>query len=477
MSKRLIIEKSGNATLVLSNGELQWDYVTNRLRVHDGYTAGGRSSIQMYSSGFSYVFPTPISTSPSISWDGASVTETIIRNTSQIATDYFGTEVGIQPVAEPNYLVVGAPGLDSYGSAVVFYYSGGSWTQQAKLQQSDTGTGDLSGHDVDIDASGTYVISGNPYDETETSGFNFSNLNYGAAYIFLRTGTSWSQQQKLVPSDRGAGDFFGVSVALNYDATYAICGATSWDNQSADAEGAAYVFIRSGTSWTQQARLQASDAQDADAFGQSVDLNGDGMYAIVGAQLEDGVGSNSGKAYVYLRTGTSWAQQAILTASDSAASDFFGTSVSLSTDGDYALVSAKGKNSNTGAAYVYLRTGSSWAQQAILTADDGESGDLFAYKGAISGDGKIAVLAARDEDGGDGNPATSAGCAYIFERDGVTWTQTKKLTASDTQASDNAGYGVDITTTGKYVIVGARNEDGGSGDPASNGGAAYIYEV
>ena len=236
MSKRLVVEKSGNAALVLSNGELQWDYVTNRLRVHDGTTAGGQSSIQMYSSGFSYVFPTPVSSTPTITWSGATVTETIIRNTSQIANDNFGTEVAIQPAAEPEYLVAGAPGLDTYGAAVVFYYSGGTWTQQAKLQQSDTGSGDLSGHDVDIDASGTYVISGHPYDETETSGFNFSNLNYGAAYIFVRDGASWSQQQKLTPSDRGAGDFFGVSVALNHDATYAIGGATSWDNQSADAE-------------------------------------------------------------------------------------------------------------------------------------------------------------------------------------------------------------------------------------------------
>lgn len=415
MSKRLVVKKSGNATLVLSNGELQWDYVTNRLRVHDGYTAGGRSSIQMYSSGFSYVFPTPVSSTPEIKWDGA-VTETILQADSLESNAYFGSWAAMS--GDGDYVAIGAYGQGSYGNAYIFNYSGSSWSQQAKLQQSDTGTGDAFGKRLDISKDALYVIVGNSEDETETSGFNYTNLDYGAAYIFLRTGTSWAQQAKIT----------------------------------------------------------ASDAQAADQFGWSSAISGDGLYAIVGAIGEDTGGSNSGAAYIYLRTGTSWAQQAKIQAGGSGAN--FGYSVDISGDGQYAVIGATQAESTAGAAYVYLRTGTSWALQSTLTASDGVSSDQLGLAVAISHDGNFVTVTTRLEDGGTGDPLSNAGAAYVFERDDTTWTEVKKITASDAQANDQFGaYGVSMNEDGSKMVTGAWQEDGGSGDPNSAAGAAYIYEV
>ena len=473
MSKRLVVKKSGNATLVLSNGELQWDYVTNRLRVHDGYTAGGRSSIQMYSSGFSYVFPTPVSSTPEIKWDGA-VTETILQADSLESNAYFGSWAAMS--GDGDYVAIGAYGQGSYGNAYIFNYSGSSWSQQAKLQQSDTGTGDAFGKRLDISKDALYVIVGNSEDETETSGFNYTNLDYGAAYIFLRTGTSWAQQAKLTPSDRAQQDKFGSSVSISDDGTYALAGAYKKYVGSDTYVGAAYIFLRTGTSWAQQAKITASDAQAADQFGWSSAISGDGLYAIVGAIGEDTGGSNSGAAYIYLRTGTSWAQQAKIQAGGSGAN--FGYSVDISGDGQYAVIGATQAESTAGAAYVYLRTGTSWALQSTLTASDGVSSDQLGLAVAISHDGNFVTVTTRLEDGGTGDPLSNAGAAYVFERDDTTWTEVKKITASDAQANDQFGaYGVSMNEDGSKMVTGAWQEDGGSGDPNSAAGAAYIYEV
>ena len=180
-----------------------------------------------------------------------------------------------------------------------------TWTQAAKAIASDGAANDEFGWFVDID--GDYAIVGAHHDDD-------SGNTSGTAFIFKRNGTTWTQQQKLTASDGAAGDKFGQSVSIDGD--FAIVGAL-WNSEKATYAGAAYIFVRSGTTWTQQAKLLASDGAYDDRFGYSVAIDGD--YAVVGSTLDDDKGTSSGSAYIFVRSGTSWSQQAKLTANDGAA--------------------------------------------------------------------------------------------------------------------------------------------------------------
>ena len=225
------------------------------------------------------------------------------------------------------------------------------------------------------------------------------NVDQGAAYVFVREGASWSQQQKLVASDGAADDRFGVSVAL--DGETALVGVHLADvNGLADA-GKMYIFERGPIPWPQSAQSIASDGAAGDYFGYSVAL--DGETALVGADGADvGGNDNQGAAYVFVRNGPIWVQQQKLVASDGAAGDLFGSSVAL--NGETALVGASntGVNGNTGqgAAYLFVREGASWSQQQKLVASDGTADDGFGRSVAL--DGETALVGAFWADvGGD----------------------------------------------------------------------------
>ena len=182
-----------------------------------------------------------------------------------------------------------------------------------------------------------------------------------------------NQVAKLTASDKQNGDNLGYSVAI--DGNTAIVGAYSEDTGGSDA-GAAYIFTRTGSTWSQQAKLQAGDKQGSDYFGRAVGI--DGNTAIVGAYGEDTGGSNAGAAYIFTRTGSTWSQQAKIQAGDKAGSDLFGYAVGI--DGNTAIVGAYGENtggSAAGAAYIFTRTGSTWSQQAKIQAGDKAQNDYF----------------------------------------------------------------------------------------------------
>lgn len=286
-----------------------------------------------------------------------------------------------------------------------------------------------------------------------------------SAYIFVRSANGWTEQAKLTASDGSGGDNFGVSVAIS--GNYALVGA-SYDAIGANPQqGSAYVFVRSGTTWTQQAKLTAGDGTANDNFGSSVAISGD--YAIVGAPNDDnGAVGNQGSAYALRRSGSTWITELPkLTASDGAADDLFGCSVAVS--GSYALVGAK---QNTigffqqGAAYVFLRVGGTWSQQARLTASDFGGGDLFGSSVAISGDYAL-VGAPFNTIGGN----TNQGAAYVYMRTGVTWSDQIELVASDGAAYDYFGYSVAIS--GDYAVVGGYSDDVGIN---INQGSAYLFK-
>ena len=259
-----------------------------------------------------------------------------------------------------------------------------------------------------------------------------------------------AQEAKLTASDAAAGDLFGFSVAISGET--AVVGALSDDTAAGTDAGSAYVFVRSGISWSQQAKLTASDAAAGDDFGESVAISGNTI--VVGADLDDDAGNFSGSAYVFVRSGTSWSQQAKLTAGDAAAGDQFGFYVGIS--GETVVVGCLGDDSGgteAGAAYVFVRSGTSWSQQQKLTASDAAAGDLFGFSVTIGGD--TVVVGAPLDDTGAGS---DAGSAYVFVRSGTSWSQQAKLTASDAAAGDQFGRNA-VGISSDTVVVGAPFDD------------------
>jgi nucleoside-specific outer membrane channel protein Tsx len=327
------------------------------------------------------------------------------------------------------------------------------WTQQAELTASDGQAQDGFGGSVAV--SGSTIVVGalsHPYSP--------GNQGPGAAYVFVQSGGTWSQQAELTASDGVAGDEFGSSVAV--DGSTIVVGAplhAVGSNQS-PGQGAAYVFVQSGGTWSQQAELTASDGASWDFFGNSVGVSGSTL--VVGAVYHKASGVNEpglGAAYVFVENGGTWSQQAELTPSDGFDNDQFGISVGVS--GSTAVVGAPrhtvGMNVNQGVAYVFAGSGGTWSQQAELTASDGHAQDGFG--GAVAISGNTAVV---------GAPAP--GAAYVFGNTGTTWSEQAKLTSSD--SPQNNSFGNSVTVSGSTVVVGASNQTVGSN---VDQGAAYVF--
>ena len=349
-------------------------------------------------------------------------------------------------------------GVALTGSAYVFLRSGASWVEEAKLTADNSEFQDLFGHSVAID--GDTVLVGARNDD------HSGVVDAGSVYVFVRDGSGWSQEAKLTASDAAEGDAFGISVNVSGDT--AIVGALYGDHAAGSDSGAAYVFERSGSSWSQTAKLTASDAAALDAFGWSVELSGDS--ALVAARYDDHAGeADAGSAYVFVRDGSNWTQQAKLTATGVAAGDEFGHFVALS--GDTALVGAPARDHlggvDAGAAFVFVRTGTSWSQDAVLTAGDAAAGDAFGHNVALSGD--VAAIGAAQDDHAGGD---AAGSAYVFVRDGAGWSEAAQHTASD--ASDAEVYGSAVDLTDGRVLVGAPHDNLAE---AIHAGSVYVYVV
>jgi len=369
------------------------------------------------------------------------------------AHDQFGSSVSLSG----DTALIGMPedndNGDFSGSAYVFTRSGGVWTQVAKLLASDGAAFDEFGDSVFL--SGDTALIGARFD---TDNGDFS----GSAYVFTRSGGVWTQQAKLLASDGATGDHFGISVSLSGDT--ALIGAYL-DGDNGPESGSAYVFTRSGGVWTQQAKLLPDDGAAGDHFGWSVSLNGDA--ALIGARLDDGDnGTDSGSAYVFIRSGGVWTQQPKLLASDGATNDRFGSAVSLS--GDTALIGMPEDNDNgpeSGSAYVFTRSGGVWTQQAKLLASDGAAFDEFGDSVFLIGD--TALIGAY----GDADNGTNTGSAYVFTRSGGVWTQQAKLLASDGAAYDY--FSDSVSLSGDTALIGAFQDD----DNGRQSGSAYVFDI
>eukprot|EP00002_Diphylleia_rotans_P015141 TRINITY_DN2932_c0_g1_i6.p1 TRINITY_DN2932_c0_g1~~TRINITY_DN2932_c0_g1_i6.p1 ORF type:complete len:427 (-),score=41.10 TRINITY_DN2932_c0_g1_i6:408-1688(-) len=331
-----------------------------------------------------------------------------------------------------------------------------SWTQQAILTASNKAADDQFGMCVAITDNYALVSAHGAAAGTLTDA--------GLAYIFSRNGDSWAEQQILSSSNRAASDLFGRSVSLTDN--YALVGAHYANPGSVSDAGSAYVFVRNQTIWIEQAILTASNKASSDNFGYAVSLTDN--YALAGAfQADAGTLSNAGSAYVYARSGTSWNQISILTASNKAAADNFGFSVAL-TD-TYVLVGSYCADVDllldSGAAYIYLRSGNTYSEESILTASNKATGDKFGHAVALSS--TYAVVGAPFADIGT---FIEPGIVYVFTKNGVVWTESTFLTAST--KFQNARLGFSVGASDVYVLAGAYQADPGS---VGDAGAAYVY--
>jgi hypothetical protein len=360
-----------------------------------------------------------------------------------------------------------------------------NWDEAVKAVASDRAAFDLFGYSVSI--SGDYAIVGAKQEDHNATGGQFLD-NAGAAYILKNDSGKWTVVQKLVAPDRAEDDEFGASVAICGD--YAIVGAprktvkVGFDMQA--YAGAAYIFRNTSGTWKTLGKLLAEEPKFGDEFGYSVAISEN--YAIVGAPNDDvstngGVPqSNQGSAQIYKRDSINWSFDQTITGGFGGNGNRFGWSVGIS--GDYAIVgeplngtTAPVNYGKAGAAYIFFRGSlGTWKQSQFLNASDKAAGDEFGNSVAISGDYAIVGAMLEDHNASGGSNLSKAGSAYIFKRNGSTWTQAKKIVASDREAGDM--FGVSVSISGDYAIVGAYNEDQDKtgGNTLSNAGSAYIFK-
>ena len=345
-------------------------------------------------------------------------------------------------------LVGGSADNSGMGAAWIYIRSGTAWTQQGNKL---VGTG-ASGN-----AKQGYSVSLSADGNTAIVGGYGDNSSQGAAWVYTRSGGVWTQQDKLVGTGNSGAAWQGFSVSLSADGNTAIVGGQG----DSGSLGAAWIYIRSGTAWTQQGnKLVGTGASGTASQGYSVSLSADGNTAIVG-----GIGDNSqqGAAWVYTRSGGVWTQQGSkLVGTGNVGNAMQGISVALSADGNTALVGGYSDNIYQGAAWVYTRTGGVWTQQNKLVGTGNSGAAMQGYSVALSADGNTALV------GGDFDNSQQ-GAAWRYTRSGSVWTQQgSKLVGTGATGSAQQGRSVSLSANGNTAIVGGLIDN-------SNQGAVWVF--
>ena len=461
------------------------------------------------------------------------------------------TGVALALSLDGNTLVVAAPHEDSAargvngnpaddsafdaGAVYVFQRAGMGWNQQAYLKASNAQAGDRFGFAVALSGDGETLAVGANFEDSGAAGISGSQADEsangaGAVYVFVRRGGAWSQQGYVKPSNTAEGDRFGYSLALNADGSTLAVGAIGEDSlatgmngnaadNSGEQAGAAYVFTRSDTVWTQQAYLKASNTQAGDLFGFCVALSGDGHTLGVCAYDEDssaqGVGGDqadnrsngSGAAYVMVRDGATWRQQAYIKASNTTIQGAFGAAIALSADGNTMAITAVDEDGlspgvgavpwqadrpavertrvaedSAGAVYVYGRTAGQWVFDTYIKSSNIRANDTFGTRLALSADGSVLAAGAPQQPGGGrgANPPASdasapeSGAVYVFVRDGGRWRQDAYVKAPDAAEYDLFGSAVALSGNGRLLAASAMGADGRD-DATRDAGAVYVF--
>lgn len=389
------------------------------------------------------------------------------QGSSAAASDFLGrSESGDSAVdlnSDATYCVVGCflDGAGNAGAAYIFARSGTTWTEQQRITASDAASDDRFGNAVAINAAGDTVAIGAHVDD------NSNGTNAGSVYIFTRSGSTWTEQQRVQLSGGGASDLLGYSVDLSDDGDTLVVGAPGLPGSVA---GQACVFTRSGGTWTQQQVLTASDATVGDVFGWQVAISGDGDTAAVGAINDDNSnGTHAGSVYIFTRSGGTWTQQQRVQSNVSGTDQAFGQAVSLKGGTGNTLAVGGPAVDGKGAVYIFTRSGSTWTQHTKITDAAGLAGDSFGAAVSLSSAGDLCIISSPNWD----TPGSAAGKVLVYRLSGGSWSQEASLQGANTAAGDQLGYGVACAGDGTRFAASAPSDD----TPASNAGSLLIFKA
>jgi len=456
---------------------------------------------------------------------------TYVKASNTEAFDRFGAAVAVSG----DTLAVGAPyedsvnggvntdGLDNdatdSGAVYVYVKENGTWRREAFIKAAYPDSFDEFGYSVAL--SGDTLVVGAPGDDGSIGGIDGDETaggadSSGAVYVFTRAAGVWTQGAYLKAASPLSVEFLGTSVAIEGDTL--VAGApghrvTLADDELVTEAGMVTVFVRNEVFWAEQAELLSSRPSTNSDFGMDLGLSGDTLVVGAFRESSDASGVNapetgmgatsSGAAYVFVRSGTSWSQQAFLKASDAAAGDYFGLSVAIA--GERLVVGApwrsqRGADPGTGieqcgAAYVFARDGASWFEQTTLTAANAAADHHFG--GRVAMDGELIAVGAADETGSGSGPsadpgrtgAYSSGAVYLFKPDVFTpdkrgfWYEAEYIKAPNSDPNDD--FGISVALADGKLAVGASGESSSAtgvngdelDDSATASGAAYVFEL
>lgn len=430
------------------------------------------------------------------------------------------------------------------GAVYVFRFDGEDWAQQAYIKASNAEKSDVFGGSMSLSEDGNKLAVGAYAEDSNATGINGdqtdnSMTSSGAVYIFEFDGIDWVQQAYIKASNTEGGDKFGFSLSLSGDGSTLVVGAKYEDsiatgingdesNNDGKYNGAAYLFRYADSQWTQQAYIKASETDESDYFSDVLSLSSDGNTLAVGARYEDssatGVNgdesndseSASGAVYLFRYDNSEWSQEAYLKSSTAEAGDYFGNSVTLSSDASTLAIGAYSEDSSamgingdesdndasaSGAVYVFRFSDNGWTQQAYIKASNTGVDDNFGRSTALSSNGNVLVVGANGEasylatgingDESD-NSLSNSGAVYKYIYDGIQWTQKAYIKTSDSthadpddsySSGDGFGNSVSLSGDGETLVVGAKGEDSGAtgvdgnqqDETATSSGAVYVY--
>lgn len=352
----------------------------------------------------------------------------------------FGDSVAAS--ANGSTAMIGAPGANS---VYVYANKSGELVQQAKLVPEDGDNGDLFGNSVAISNDGTIALIGSYLDKGST------DYQAGSVYVFVKSNSGWNQQTKIMPDDNNRVQFFGSSIAMTGDGTAAVIGATLTINSDDEELGATYVFSNTNQGWMQETKLTANNpdtGSNSNEFGFSVDISEDGETVVTGAPHGPSGVNLAGRAYTFVKEQGEWRQQDEYYASDTNRAYQFGNSVSVTDNGNTAVIGAFHNDDPrelAGSAYVFSNTSGEWTQQHKFSRGTSISNSEFGGSVDISGDSSISIVGARNDSPG--------GAAYVFTQTNNSWSRQSKFPRDESSNFRRFGRSLALSNDGSTAFI------------------------
>lgn len=421
---------------------------------------------------------------------------TRLQASDAAAGDVFGAAVALS--RDGNTLAVGADihsgTVPSAGAVYVYHRTLHGWREMARLRAPVLSSGSGFGYSLTLSDNGSRLAVGAPFESHPNAGETLAG-DQGVVYVFERGDRGWSQPSRLVASNAGSYDWFGMSLSFSGSADTLAVGAHRHDTvepqERRSDTGAVYVFARTGEGWSEQAVLTSAQAPEGDQLGKSVALSVDGLTLAAAADA-----SGLGAVHVFRRSGTLWREQAVVTAPNGVARNPLGSQVALSADGTVLAVGASAPRDadvhqrSAGSAYVFVNEAGQWRQQARIRAANPRAEDAFGERISLSADGRVLAVSAVNQSSAARVPggeeaqgsALAPGAVHVFSLQGQHWTQTDHVKSVRTLAGDLFGSALALSGDGHHLAVGARLEDGTPGivgrllgERLQNSGGVHLY--